>query len=167
MSFWAANISQQPDFPCIVRPKDTGQLGINKGNICIVLKNKSFCGVTKIIHMHSRVQLRVAEGLPVWEITCITCSISYIVECLILFFGPADSVLYKRKVVAVFLQHDSTRSHEKNVYPGGTRNSRRKALIPISKRHGSRRYAGRNQTVHFFIGLLISVQHTGNSQKQV
>lgn len=167
MPFWAADISQQPDFPCIVGPKDTEQLGINKGNICIVLKNESFCVVTKIIHKHSRVQLWVAERLPVWEITCITCSISYVVECLILFFGPADSVLYKRKVVAVFLQHDSTRSHEKNVYPGGTRNSRRKALIPISKRHGSRRYAGRNRTAHFFIVLLIFVKRTGNSQKQV
>lgn len=73
------------------------------------------------------------------KLTCITCSVSSSFECLILLFGPPDSVLYNRKVVAVPLKHDSTGSHEKNVYPRRTRNTRRKALIPISKWHGSRR----------------------------
>lgn len=51
-SFWAADISPNPYFPCIVRPKDTEQLSINKGNICIVLKTESFYMVTNTIHKH-------------------------------------------------------------------------------------------------------------------
>lgn len=71
--------------------------------------------------------------------TCIKPTVSCIVECLTPFFGPADSVLPTGKTIAISLQHDSSGSHKKDVYPGGARSSRRKALVPVSKWHGSRR----------------------------